>query len=153
MLQKVADPFRVLDVGLPSGDVLHVRRIDDDGAEASLLQYVVEGLPVGCCALHCDHRRIGLDYPVREFVDLKCRRAVASGLPPLAVRDAGDQNLLVHVDAATASVEQLHIRPSLREGWRQTSSIVQFFIRPPGLGLVTICGSLKGPVSVLFASS
>ena len=66
MLQQVCYPLRVLDIRLPPWYGLHVLRIDYDRLQAATLYDVVDRLPIGPCALHCDHFAAFTRQPVRH---------------------------------------------------------------------------------------
>ena len=51
VLNQLADPLGVFDVGLPAGDVLEVPSVEKPQLEV-VLQQVIDWLPVDACSLH-----------------------------------------------------------------------------------------------------
>ena len=114
VLDQLADPLRVLDVGLASGDVAQVTRVQQPALEL-VLEQEVDGAPVDTGRLHPDHRHGEAAQPVgerqeprgrgRKRVRLSCRR------PPAP---SGTRTQAVSESLCTSSAAQRSIRRSMR---------------------------------------
>lgn len=69
MAKQVRDPFRVLHIGLATGDGLDVVRVADGQVEV-ILQDRVDRLPVDPGALHCDVRYAFRGEPVAQGLEV-----------------------------------------------------------------------------------
>ncbi len=120
MLNKLADPFGILDVCLPAGDVLEVLGIKKPQLEV-IFEQVVDGLPIDPCCLHAHQLDLEGGQPVSK---LQQSLGGGSELPDLLVRKAttlsGDSHArgerrLVHVEPAAPFDDSFHLSPF---GWR-----------------------------------
>ena len=112
MLQQLGQPFAVSDIRLPAGDVLDVLRIDQQQLEVAF-QQVVDRLPVDARGLHGDVGDPGLGQPVRQSQQLFGHRAEGAYLLLAGAilgqhQPAGNDRLLVDVQAATAGIDGSH---------------------------------------------
>ena len=63
-------PLCVVDVGLPTGRVLGITRIDQDDLQAAFFQNFVNGHPVDARRLHRNRRDTDVLEPIREAVQV-----------------------------------------------------------------------------------
>ena len=113
MLNQLADPRRVLNIGFPTWDVLEVAGVEKPQLEI-VFEHVVDGLPVDACSLHTHQRHLEGSQPVPK------QQEPSSGggeLPDLLVKAlalVGDPHPrsnrgLVHVEPGTSFDEPVQI--------------------------------------------
>jgi hypothetical protein len=68
---QLLEPLAVHDIGLPTGDVLHVTRVDEDYVEAARLEDLVEGDPVDAGGFHGHGGHAARGEPVSEALEIR----------------------------------------------------------------------------------
>jgi hypothetical protein len=112
VLHQIEEPLAVPHVGLPAWYRLDVGGVRQHHLDVGLEQ-VEHGAPVHARGLHRHVRDLVLDQPGRQLLDVRGHRAKRPGLPlplPLLVDppDGHDGGPLVHVDASTPGIHQVH---------------------------------------------
>jgi hypothetical protein len=121
MLDELADPLGVLDVGLAARDVAQVVRVEQPAFEA-LLERLEHGLPVHAGRFHPDERHAELGQPGAEVSEPAERRAERSCLlVPSATSGARDADgrddvVAVHVETRAPFHHHIHRCAPFRDG-------------------------------------
>jgi len=118
VLDQLADPLRILDVGLAAGHVAQVAGVREP-ARQRILQHVVDAPPVHPGRLHADQRHLLSDQPVPQRQQLHGRGPKRTDLlGPTPVRaggaHAGDHRVLVDVQPGAARHDDVHRSSSRR---------------------------------------
>src|SRR5215207_3357358 len=113
VLHKLADPLGVLDVGLPTGDVLEVPGVEKPQLEV-VLQHVVDGLPVHSGGFHAHQPHPKGSQPVPQQQESSSGGGELSDLLVEALALVGDPHTrsnrgLVHVEPGTSFDEPVQI--------------------------------------------
>lgn len=112
MLEKLSDPFAILDVRLPTGNLLDVPGIDEEDLETPL-ENVPDGLPEHSRGLHRHVRDAGFGHPIRQSKQVRGHRRERPNLGvELAVLPddpaARNDGLLMDVQTTATPVHYLH---------------------------------------------
>src|SRR6266540_1032327 len=117
VLQQLAQPRRVADVGLAAGQDLHVPGVDQQQLEPALLQHIPDRLPVLPGRLHHHLGDPLVAEPVAQRRKASAERLVGADLLAAPAADgasghagAGDDLVLTHVKPSAALVDHLHYR-------------------------------------------
>ena len=113
MLHQLADPFRVLDVGLAAGDVAQVVRVEQPALEA-VLEGLEHGLPIHAGGFHPDERHPGLSQPQRQLREpaKRCLERLGLLIEPAATgtrhADGRHDIVAMHVESRAPLYHHIH---------------------------------------------
>jgi hypothetical protein len=151
-LEQLRQPLAVLDVRLPSGDVLHMAGVHQQEGKA-VLQKVVDGLPIDSGGLHGHMRHSCCGQPIGHLQEVPGHGAKGPSLlvqatVRLQTADTGRHAAFMHVQTATPGVNDLHgLLPMIKTQRRQTSQVQQSVTRAQTLGAGNILEfvAMSGP--------